>query len=101
MTIEAAPANGAPPGLARPARPLTIAIPKGRTIRPVAALLARAGVVAGPDAEGAPARSLADALEDDSRALVRRAHFGGHLLDLLLLKPDDRSEEHTSELQSL
>ena len=75
--------------VAQPARPLTIALPKGRTIKPVAALLARAGVIAGDGAEGAPPRSLGEALSDDSRALVRRARFGGHALELLLLKPDD------------
>ena len=79
MTIEAAGA----------ARPLTIALPKGRTIGPVAALLARAGVIATDGAEGAPPRSLADALSDDSRALVRKARFGEQALELLLLKPDD------------
>ena len=79
MTIEAAGA----------ARPLTIALPKGRTIGRVAALLARAGVIAAGGAEGAPPRSLADALSDDSRALVRKARFGEHALELLLLKPDD------------
>ncbi len=75
------------------ARPLTIALPKGRTIGPVAALLARAGVIAGDttetETEGAPTRSLADALSDDSRALVRKARFGEQAIDLLLLKPDD------------
>jgi len=71
------------------ARPLTIALPKGRTIKPVAALLARAGVIAGDGTEDGPARSLAEALEGESRALVRRARFGEHALELLLLKPDD------------
>jgi ATP phosphoribosyltransferase len=32
---------------------------------------------------------LATALDEDSRALVRRARFGGWLVHLLLLKPDD------------
>ena len=71
------------------ARPLTIALPKGRTIKPVAALLARAGVLAGDGTADGPARSLAEALEGESRALVRHARFGEHALELLLLKPDD------------
>jgi ATP phosphoribosyltransferase len=66
--------------------PLTIALPKGRTLRPVATLLARAGVVSA--AEG-PARPLPEALADESRALVRLARFGELPLELLLLKPDD------------
>ncbi len=63
--------------------PVTIALPKGRTLGPVSALFARAGVTA---EGGGP---LADALREDSRALVRRARFGESRLDLLLLKPDD------------
>lgn len=59
------------------AKPLTIALPKGRTLGPVAELFTRAGV------------DLGDALREDSRALVRRASFAGHPLDLLLLKSDD------------
>jgi ATP phosphoribosyltransferase len=66
--------------------PITIALPKGRTLRPVAAMLARAGVVS--VAEG-PEKPLPDALTDDSRALVRNARFGEQPLELLLLKPDD------------
>lgn len=66
--------------------PLTIALPKGRTLRPVATLLARAGVVSA--AEG-PARPLPEVLADESRALVRLARFGELPLELLLLKPDD------------
>lgn len=66
--------------------PLTIALPKGRTLRPVATLLARAGVVSA--AEG-PTRPLPEALADESRALVRLARFGELPLELLLLKPDD------------
>jgi ATP phosphoribosyltransferase len=58
-------------------RPLTIALPKGRTLGPVAELFTRAGV------------DLGDALREDSRALVRRGTFGAHALDLLLLKSDD------------
>lgn len=69
-------------------RPLILALPKGRTLGPVAALLARAGVEGrgGPDDT---ARPLADALGDDSRALVRKARFAGCPIDVLLLKPDD------------
>lgn len=91
MTIDAAAGQAAlAPSLAAGARPeLTIALPKGRTIRPVAALLARAGVTAGDDTQGGAVRSLSDALSDDSRALVRRVRFGEHRLDILLLKPDD------------
>jgi len=66
---------------------LTIALPKGRTLGPVGAILARAGFVSG--AASAPSRPLADALSDDSRALVRIARFGNQPLELLLLKPDD------------
>lgn len=66
---------------------LTIALPKGRTLGPVARLLARAGMTgdAGPGENG----SLAAALDEDSRALVRRARLGEHGIHLLLLKPDD------------
>jgi ATP phosphoribosyltransferase len=66
---------------------LTVALPKGRTLGPVGALLARAGLVSG--AVGAESRPLAEALSDDSRALVRTARFGDQPLELLLLKPDD------------
>jgi ATP phosphoribosyltransferase len=62
---------------------LTIALPKGRTLGPVADLLARAGLAA--DGEG----TLRDAVLGESRALVRRARFGAHAVDMLLLKPDD------------
>ena len=79
MTDEAA-------ARAREPAPLTIALPKGRTLRPVATLLARAGVESA--AEGT-ARPLPDALADESRALVRLARFGELPLELLLLKPDD------------
>lgn len=64
-------------------RPLTVALPKGRTLGPVCELFARAGVTA---EDGGP---LAGAVREDSRALVRRGVFGRHRLDLLLLKPDD------------
>jgi ATP phosphoribosyltransferase len=64
---------------------LTIALPKGRTLGPVSKLLARAGMTG----DGAGDGSLAAALDEDSRALVRRARFGGQLIHLLLLKPDD------------
>jgi ATP phosphoribosyltransferase len=66
--------------------PLTIALPKGRMLKPVAAILARAGVESAADG---PSRGLPDALSDESRALVRAARFGDQPLELLLLKPDD------------
>jgi ATP phosphoribosyltransferase len=62
---------------------LTIALPKGRTLGPVADLLARAGL------SGEGDEKLRDALLGESRALVRRARFGEHAVDMLLLKPDD------------
>ena len=69
---------------------LTIALPKGRSLRPVATLLARAGVESAAEADSASApRPLPDALADDSRALVRAARFGEQHIELLLLKPDD------------
>jgi ATP phosphoribosyltransferase len=77
----------APPAplLGEPARaPLTIALPKGRSIKPVAKLLARAGVVSTMSPLPLP-----EALTDESRALVRTARFGAQPLHLLLLKPDD------------
>jgi len=74
--------------LTEAARPLVIALPKGRTLRPVATLLERAGVSAVADG-AAPPRPLPDALADPSRALVRRARFGAHDVEVLLLKPDD------------
>ena len=58
-------------------RPITIALPKGRTLGPIAALFTKAGV------------DLGDALREDSRALVRKGTFGAQPLDLLLLKSDD------------
>ncbi len=64
--------------------PLTIALPKGRSLKPVATLLARAGVLS--TMSSAP---LPEALSDASRALVRTARFLGQPLNLLLLKPDD------------
>lgn len=63
-----------------------IALPKGRTLRPVAAVLEQAGV---KDAQNTTPRALGDALSDESRALVRRARFGDHDVEILLLKPDD------------
>jgi ATP phosphoribosyltransferase len=54
--------------------PLTIALPKGRVLRAVAPLLARAG-------------ADADALLADDRSLVRESNSAG--LRFLLLKPDD------------
>jgi ATP phosphoribosyltransferase len=53
--------------------PLTIAVPKGRILRPLAALFARAGIAS-------------DALLADDRTLIRQA---GPELRFLLLKPDD------------
>ncbi|MBX3190230.1 MAG: ATP phosphoribosyltransferase [Labilithrix sp.] len=55
---------------------LKIALPKGRTLGHVSKIFERAGVACG-------------ALTDESRALVRRARFGEHDLELFLLKPDD------------
>jgi ATP phosphoribosyltransferase len=63
---------------------LTLALPKGRTLGPVGSLLAAAGLTGATD--GA---ELATVLDEDSRALVRRASFQGRSVDLLLLKPDD------------
>lgn len=62
---------------------LTIALPKGRTLGSVADLLTKSGVTGEGDA------SLRDALLGESRALVRKARFGAHAIDMLLLKPDD------------
>ena len=65
--------------------PLTIALPKGRTLAPVFDLFAQVGVSAlGPD--GGSERL---AVEKDSRALVKHAKLGSHRLALLFLKPDD------------
>ncbi len=61
---------------------LTIALPKGRTLGPVSRLFERAGLTG----DGG---TLASALDEESRALVRRAKFGAYPIDLLLLKPDD------------
>lgn len=55
-------------------RPLTVALPKGRLLRPLAALFGRAGYAA-------------DALLRDDRRLVRESDDGA--LRFLLLKPDD------------
>ncbi len=60
---------------------LTLALPKGRTLRPVADLFGRAGMTGEP--------SLSEAMLGESRALVRKARFGEHEIDMLLLKPDD------------
>jgi ATP phosphoribosyltransferase len=62
--------------------PVTIALPKGRTLKPIGAVLARAGVTG----EAAP---LDDVLREESRALVRNARLGALPLRILLLKPDD------------
>lgn len=71
----------APVADARPA--ITIALPKGRTLGPVSKLFARAGMT------GDAGTTLASALDEESRALVRRARLDGWLIHLLLLKPDD------------
>jgi ATP phosphoribosyltransferase len=67
------------------AAPITIALPKGRTLGPVATVFARAGVVPADEGRG----SLKDALSEKDRALVRRARFGAHAVHFLLVKPDD------------
>ncbi len=54
--------------------PVTIAVPKGRVLKPLAALLARAGLPA-------------DVLLADDRALIRSV--GSKNVRFLLLKPDD------------
>lgn len=80
-TMERGPAATAPA--------LTIALPKGRTLGPVTKLFTRAGMT-GADTTDAGQSTLADALDEkNSRALVRRAKLGDHLIHLLLLKPDD------------
>ena len=56
--------------------PITIALPKGRTLAAVAAILSRAGASFEP-------------LEGESRALVRKGALGAQTLHFLLLKPDD------------
>lgn len=58
------------------ARPLTIAVPKGRTLAPLAELLAAAGVDTGP-------------LLAKNRALVRASTMGDLPLAFVLLKSDD------------
>ncbi len=68
---------------------LTIALPKGRTVAPVVKLFERAGMTGLPAGKTAVVTSLASALDESSRALVRRAMFEGRLIHLLLLKPDD------------
>ena len=69
---------------------LTLALPKGRSLGPVAALLSRAGVLSADAGKGGKvSRPLAEALSDDSRALVRTARFKEQALEVLLLKPDD------------
>lgn len=75
------------PAPAAEGRPLTLALPKGRTLVPVAALFARAGV-AGLSSAGAPC-TVAEALLEETRALVRRGVFLGNAVHFLLLKPDD------------
>jgi len=68
-------------------RPLTIALPKGRTVASAAKLLARAGVTG--DGQGDVDPPLAEALDEKSRALVRRVKLGAASMHVLLLKPDD------------
>jgi ATP phosphoribosyltransferase len=68
-------------------RALTIALPKGRTVASVVKLFARAGITG--DGLGKADPTLAEALDDGSRALVRHAKLGGTRIDVLLLKPDD------------
>ena len=58
-------------------RAITIALPKGRTLGPIADVFTRAGI------------DLGDTLREDSRALVRKGTFGAQPLDFLLLKSDD------------
>ncbi len=65
-----------PRTLAMADRPITLAVPKGRVLKALVPLLARAGV--------APADVLGD---DDDRRLVRE--LPSHGLRILLLKPDD------------
>lgn len=78
--------SSSPPAAAAP-RPLTFALPKGRTLKPVAALFAAAGV-SGVSSAGAPC-TVAEALLEETRALVRRGTFMGQPVHFLLLKPDD------------
>lgn len=82
MTAPAPPA-GETRARAGEAPAITIALPKGRTLAPVSKLFSRAGMTGDAD------RSLDEALDEGSRALVRRARIGGYLVHLLLLKPDD------------
>jgi ATP phosphoribosyltransferase len=77
----------AAPDAAALERPLTLALPKGRTLKPVAAVFAAAGVT-GVSSAGAPC-TLAESLLEETRALVRRGVFLGHPMHFLLLKPDD------------
>lgn len=81
VEVSAGPVERVGAGSAR----LTIALPKGRMLKPVTTILAEAGVA---PLEGGPP-SLSEALMGESRALVRRARFGDVGLDFLLLKPDD------------
>lgn len=64
--------------------PLVVALSKGRTLKPAAELLERAGVVPA-DASG----SLASLLTGEHRALVRHGRFRTDPVAFLLLKPDD------------
>ena len=89
MSVAAGtPASAAGPASSASAEPrlvpLVIALPKGRSLKPVAKIFARAGIVSTMSPLPLP-----EALADDSRALVRTARFGEQPLELLLLKPDD------------
>ncbi len=84
MSPAGQPVSGAPVSAGKDARPaITIALPKGRTLGPVSKLFERAGMT------GDAGTTLASALDDNNRALIRRARLGAHLVHLLLLKPDD------------
>lgn len=71
-------------------RALTIALPKGRTIGPVAKIFTSAGMEGQSDSGNASVIPLSQVLDEKTnRALIRRARFAGGLIHLLLLKPDD------------
>jgi ATP phosphoribosyltransferase len=66
--------------------PITVAVPKGRVLKPLAALLARAGVPA--DVLLADDRALIRTVDDGAPVSTQRPH-AGPFLRFLLLKPDD------------
>ncbi|MCL2776859.1 MAG: ATP phosphoribosyltransferase [Polyangiaceae bacterium] len=68
--------------------PLIMALPKGRSLGPVATLLSAAGMRPRPTEESSPA-TLYEALTGESRALIRHAIVADCPVDVLLLKPDD------------